>query len=81
MVGVDPLQDAIDLGLVVLASGLKTQRQVTQHGDPVGAGRRDRLEMSGLEEARELRRSVELLDAPLVPLLQHDETVRRAVLG
>ena len=78
MVGVDALQDAIDLGFVVFASRLEAQRQMTQHGDAVGTGRRDRFEVSGLEEARQLGGSVELLDSAFVPLLQHVQTVRPA---
>jgi len=78
VVGVDALQDAIDLGFVIFATRLEAERQVTQHGDAVGPGRRDRFEVSGLEEARQLGGSVELLDPAFVPLLQHVQTVRPA---
>ncbi len=81
MVTVDALQDAIDLGLEVVAARFEALRQVTQHGDPIGAGRRDGLEVPILEEACLLGRPFELLDAPLIALLQHNETVRRCVLG
>ncbi len=78
MIGVDALQDAIDLGFLIFAPGLEALSQVTQHGDAVGSGRGDRFEMSGLEKARQLRWTLELLDPAFVPLLQHVQTVRRA---
>ena len=78
MVGVDALQDAIDLGFVIFAPGLKAEREVSQHGDAVGPRGGDRFEVSGLEEARQLRGPLELLDPAFVPLLQHAQTVRPA---
>jgi len=78
VVGVDALQDAIDLGFVIFAPGLEAKGQVTQHGDAVGPRRGDRFEVSGLEEAGQLRGSLELLDPAFVALLQHVQTVRPA---
>ena len=78
MVGVDALQDAIDLGFLIFAPGLEALSQVTEHGDAVGSRRGDRFEMSGLEETRQLRGALELLDPAFVPLLEHVQTVRRA---
>ena len=66
MVGVDGLQDAVDLVLAVFAAGLEAARDVHEQSLPSIASGRDRLEASVPEERGELGRSIERSAAHVV---------------